>query len=443
MKYVGPVDGHDVAAVESALRRARDFGGPVIVHAITRKGYGYPPAENDEADHLHAVGRVRPGDRRAGRAAGGDVDAGLRRRDGRARRRARDVVGDHRRDAAPDRPGRLRRARIPERVFDVGIAEQHAVTSRRRAGHRRAAPGGRGLRDVPQPGLRPGADGRRAAPAAGVTFVLDRAGVTGDDGASHNGMWDLSMLQRGARAADRRAARRRHPARGAARGGRASTTARPWCGSPRARCRPDVPAIEQLGDRHGGDRRAAPRAASRDVLLVAVGPMARLGRRGRRPARRAGHRGDRGRPALGAAGARTDRSAWPRSTGWWSWWRTTSSPAASAAPCATDWLRTTSGPRCAASASRSVSSRTPVAIRCWRKIGLTAQEVGRAVVEGIAQLPGTDPGAEPQDDAAEVRPFSTACRLRSPRSTGSTISSPVTRRQREARAEAVGEAPGQ
>ena len=68
IKYVGPVDGHDIAAVESALRRAKSFGGPVIVHAVTRKGYGYQPAEDDEADCLHSPSRVRPGDRRADRA---------------------------------------------------------------------------------------------------------------------------------------------------------------------------------------------------------------------------------------------------------------------------------------------------------------------------------------------------------------------------------------
>ena len=67
LKYVGPVDGHDLEAVESALRRAKRFGGPVIVHAVTRKGYGYRPAEDDEADCLHGPGAFDPRDRQAAR----------------------------------------------------------------------------------------------------------------------------------------------------------------------------------------------------------------------------------------------------------------------------------------------------------------------------------------------------------------------------------------
>src|SRR5246127_4951008 len=60
LKYVGPVDGHDQHAVESALRRARGFGGPVLVHVVTHKGMGYPPAENDEAEQMHSTGVIDP-----------------------------------------------------------------------------------------------------------------------------------------------------------------------------------------------------------------------------------------------------------------------------------------------------------------------------------------------------------------------------------------------
>ena len=180
--------------MEHALRRARDFGGPVIVHCITRKGFGYQPAEQNEADRLHQVaGPARsasaglPQRRR-------HLDQGVRRRDGRASARERpDVVAI---TAAMLHPIGLTpfAKRFPDRVFDVGIAEQHAVTTA--AG---LAMGGlhpvvavyatflnrafdQVLMDV-------------ALHRLPVTFVLDRAGVTGEDGASHNGMWDGSILQ--------------------------------------------------------------------------------------------------------------------------------------------------------------------------------------------------------------------------------------------------------
>ncbi len=192
LKYVGPVDGHDRVAMETALTQAKRFGGPVIVHAITRKGFGYDPAERNEADQFHQIGPF-------------DVETGVGTPKGRiwtdyfaeemvalgAERS--DVVGI---TAAMLYPVGLDRfaAAYPERTFDVGIAEQHAVTSA--AG---LALGGfhpvvaiyatflnrafdQVLMDV-------------ALHDCGVTFVLDRAGVTGDDGASHNGMWDMSVLQ--------------------------------------------------------------------------------------------------------------------------------------------------------------------------------------------------------------------------------------------------------
>jgi len=193
LKYVGPVDGHDTAAVESALRRARDFGGPVIVHCVTRKGYGYAPAEGDETDCLHSPGgafdpvtgaQLSAGGRKWTQVFGEEMVA----------------IGAERTDvvaitAAMLHPTGLHPFSVayPERTFDVGIAEQHAVTSA--AG---LAMGGmhpvvaiyatflnrafdQVLLDV----------GLHQLP---VTLVLDRAGVTGDDGASHNGMWDLSLL---------------------------------------------------------------------------------------------------------------------------------------------------------------------------------------------------------------------------------------------------------
>jgi 1-deoxy-D-xylulose-5-phosphate synthase len=191
LAYVGPVDGHDEEAVEGALRTALGLHRPVIVHCITRKGAGYPPAEQHEADHMHAIGAAYPSAASASPA-----------------KTWTDVFAQEIVKIAADRPeivaitaAMLRpvglgdfAAAYPDRVFDVGIAEQHAVTSA--AG---LALGGmhpvvaiyatflnrafdQTLMDV-------------ALHRLGVTFVLDRAGITGDDGPSHNGMWDLSLLQ--------------------------------------------------------------------------------------------------------------------------------------------------------------------------------------------------------------------------------------------------------
>lgn len=192
LKYVGPVDGHDEQAVEHALRRAKAFGGPVIVHVITEKGRGYTPAEQDVADRFHAVGQIHPETGlplAPSRFGWTSVFADEIVRIG---RRRKDVVAI---TAAMLQPVGLApfAAEFPDRVFDVGIAEQHAATSA--AG---MAFGGlhpvvavyatflnrafdQVLMDV-------------ALHKAGVTFVLDRAGLTGDDGASHNGMWDMAML---------------------------------------------------------------------------------------------------------------------------------------------------------------------------------------------------------------------------------------------------------
>jgi len=192
IKYLGPVDGHDVAALESVLRAARGYDGPVIVHAITQKGHGYAPAENDEADRFHGVGVIDPetgvpvgngGPTWTGVFADELVAIGARRPD---------VVAI---TAAMLGPTGLDRfaAAYPERTFDVGIAEQHAATSA--AGM--AFAGLHPVVAVYATFLNRAFDQVLldvALHRAGVTFVLDRAGVTGDDGASHNGMWDLSLL---------------------------------------------------------------------------------------------------------------------------------------------------------------------------------------------------------------------------------------------------------
>ena len=192
LKYVGPVDGHDLGAMEGALRRARHFGGTVIVHARTRKGYGYRPAEDDEVEQMHGPGAFDPGTGAAlGPAKTGWTSVFSEEMLALAARRP-DVVGI---TAAMLHPVGLApfAAAYPDRCIDVGIAEQHALTCA--AG---MAMGGlhpvvalystflnrafdQLLMDV-------------ALHAQPVTVVLDRGGVTGSDGPSHNGMWDFSLL---------------------------------------------------------------------------------------------------------------------------------------------------------------------------------------------------------------------------------------------------------
>jgi 1-deoxy-D-xylulose-5-phosphate synthase len=268
LKYVGPVDGHDLPALEHALRRAKAFGGPVIVHAITRKGNGYAPAENDEADRFHATGIIDPETGRPVAVAGRSWTSVFADEMLHLGERRPDVVGI---TAAMLIPVGLDRfaERYPQRVFDVGIAEQHAVTSA--AG---MAFGGlhpvvavyatflnrafdQVLMDV-------------ALHGAGVTFVLDRAGITGDDGPSHHGIWDLSILQvvPGIRiAAPRDAATLRAELGEAVEVGDAPTVVRFAKGSPPD----DIAALGRIG---GMD--LLRRTDGEDVLVVAVGAMVPL-----------------------------------------------------------------------------------------------------------------------------------------------------------------------
>jgi len=194
LKYVGPIDGHDEAAVERALVQAKEFGGPVIVHCLTQKGHGFRAAEQHEEDRFHAIGQI---DAHTGEPLSSlatttwtDVFAEELVRIG---SRREDVVAI---TAAMLHPTGLNRfaATFPDRTFDVGIAEQHAVTSA--AGM--AAMGLHPVVAVYATFLNRAFDQVLmdvALHRAGVTFVLDRAGITGSDGASHNGMWDMSVFQ--------------------------------------------------------------------------------------------------------------------------------------------------------------------------------------------------------------------------------------------------------
>ncbi|KOV23534.1 1-deoxy-D-xylulose-5-phosphate synthase [Streptomyces sp. XY431] len=193
LKYIGPIDGHDLTALESALTKARGFGGPVIVHCLTEKGRGYHAAENNDEDRFHAVGVIHPETGLPIKSSGKDWTSVFAEEMVALGHEREDIVGI---TAAMLHPVGLApfAEAFPDRIFDVGIAEQHAVTSA--AG---LATGGlhpvfavyatflnrafdQVLMDV-------------ALHKLGVTFVLDRSGVTGTDGASHNGMWDMSILQ--------------------------------------------------------------------------------------------------------------------------------------------------------------------------------------------------------------------------------------------------------
>jgi 1-deoxy-D-xylulose-5-phosphate synthase len=266
LKYFGPVDGHDIGALESALRLARDFGGPVIVHAVTQKGFGYAPAEADEADCLHGPGAFDP--------VTGQVLAYADRKWTHVFSDEMVAIGNDRADivaitAAMLDPVGLRAFATahPDRVFDVGIAEQHAVTSA--AG---LAVGGlhpivcvyatflnrafdQVLLDV-------------ALHRLPVTFVLDRAGVTGEDGPSHNGMWDLSVLQvvPGLRIA---APRDTQTLRAELREALAVSDGPTVVRFPKASVGPDIAAVDTAG---GMD--VLSRAGDEDVLIVSVGAMA-------------------------------------------------------------------------------------------------------------------------------------------------------------------------
>ena len=271
LKYVGPIDGHDERAVEAALRHARGFNAPVIVHVATTKGKGYGPAVADEAEQMHSTGVIDPATGLATSvAAPGWTSVFSDELIKRAAKR-RDVVAI---TAAMPGPTGLTafRNQYPDRFFDVGIAEQHAMTSA--AG---LAMGGmhpvvaiystfinrafdQVMMDVALHGLP-------------VTIVLDRSGVTGSDGASHNGMWDMSLLGivPGMRIAAPRDASRLREELGEALDVKDGPTAIRF---PKGDVGEDIVAVER---RSGVDVLAVPAdGMSDDVLLVAIGAFATM-----------------------------------------------------------------------------------------------------------------------------------------------------------------------
>ncbi len=269
IKYIGPVDGHNFRDVVRALEQAKDYGSPVIVHVITEKGHGYEPARANDADQFHAIGAFDPVTGEENGGGGNSWTAVFSKELVELARRNEKIVGI---TAAMLRPtGLAELAEIfPDRVFDVGIAEQHATASAAGLAYGGLHPVvavyatfmGRAfdqvLMDV-------------ALHKAGVTFVLDRSGVTGPDGASHHGMWDLAMLQivPGIRiAAPRDAVTLREELAEAIAVDDAPTVVR----FPKGSVTESIPAVKRTAD--GVDVLRADSA--RDVLLVGVGAMASL-----------------------------------------------------------------------------------------------------------------------------------------------------------------------
>ena len=268
LKYLGPIDGHDIVALEKALTQAKKFEGPVLVHAITEKGRGHAPALNDEAEKFHAVGVVDPetGEplAKSGRTWTQEFSDALVELGG----KRSDVVAITAAMLGPTGLDKFQE-KYPERTFDVGIAEQHATTSA--AGM--AFAGLHPVVAVYSTFLNRAFDQLLldvALHRAGVTFVLDRAGVTGDDGPSHHGIWDLALtgivptLQV---AAPRDGARLRELLNEASLISDAPTLLR----FPKGAINPDLSAFER---RDGVD--VLYRGESPDILMIAVGAMAQL-----------------------------------------------------------------------------------------------------------------------------------------------------------------------
>lgn len=268
IKYFGPVDGHDISAIERALLSAKDFGGPVLVHVITEKGRGHAPAINDEAEKFHAVGVVDAETGQPLSKAGQSwttvfsdelVKIGAKRSD---------VVAITAAMMGPTGLDKFQKA-YPDRTFDVGIAEQHATTAAAGMAYAGLHP----VVAVYSTFLNRAFDQLLldvALHKAGVTFVLDRAGVTGDDGPSHNGIWDLALtgiVPTLHVAAPRDGERVRETLREALDISDAPTLIR----FPKGAINSDIPAFER---RDGID--VLYRGESVDILLVSIGAFAQV-----------------------------------------------------------------------------------------------------------------------------------------------------------------------
>jgi 1-deoxy-D-xylulose-5-phosphate synthase len=266
LKYFGPVDGHDIEAIEKALKIAKDYDAPVLVHVITEKGKGHAPAIQDEAEKFHAVGVVDP-ETGLPLVKGGKswtsvfseelVKLGAERKD---------VVALTAAMMGPTGLDKFQK-NFPDRTFDVGIAEQHATTAAAGMAYAGLHP----VFAVYSTFLNRAFDQLLldvALHKAGVTFVLDRAGITGDDGPSHNGIWDLALtgiVPTLHVAAPRDGQQLKETLREALDISDAPSLIR----FPKGVVNPDIPAFER---RDGVD--VLYRGESADILLISVGAFA-------------------------------------------------------------------------------------------------------------------------------------------------------------------------
>ena len=268
LKYFGPVDGHNIEAIEKALKIAKDYDAPVLVHVITEKGRGHAPALNDEAEKFHAVGVVDPETGlplTKGSKSWTSVFSDELVKIGSERK---DVVAITAAMMGPTGLDKFQKA-YPDRTFDVGIAEQHATTAAAGMAYAGLHP----VFAVYSTFLNRAFDQLLldvALHKAGVTFVLDRAGVTGDDGPSHNGIWDLALtgiIPTLHVAAPRDGQQLRETLREAVDISDAPSLIR----FPKGAINPDIPAFER---RDGID--VLYRGESADILLVSVGAFASI-----------------------------------------------------------------------------------------------------------------------------------------------------------------------
>ena len=268
LKYIGPIDGHDIAAMDRALEQAKEFGEPVLVHVITEKGRGYKPAIEDEAEKFHAVGVVDPETGlpvKKSDTSWTDIFSAELVEIGRERE---DIVAITAAMLGPTGLDKFQKS-FPERTIDVGIAEQHAVTSAAGLAYTGLHP----VVAVYSTFLNRAIDQVLldvALHKAGVTFVLDRAGVTGDDGPSHHGIWDMALtgiVPTLEVAAPRDGARLRQALREAVAINDRPTLIR----FPKGAVQSDIPAFET---RDGVD--ILYRGESADVLFISIGAMASI-----------------------------------------------------------------------------------------------------------------------------------------------------------------------
>jgi 1-deoxy-D-xylulose-5-phosphate synthase len=265
-KYLGPIDGHDIVAMEKTLQMAKEFGSPVIVHAITEKGRGYTPALEDIAEKFHAVGIVDPVTGKPVKASAPSWTNAFSEEITQIGRENSRVVAITAAMLGPTGLDKFSQS-FPERTIDVGIAEQHAVTSAAGLAYAGMHP----VIAIYSTFLNRAFDQLLLDVAlhnAGVTFVLDRAGITGDDGPSHHGIWDLALtgiVPNMRVGAPRDGARLKEILRGCVE----ITNAPSMVRFPKGAVPADIPALERVS---GVD--VLHRGVSKKVLLISVGAMA-------------------------------------------------------------------------------------------------------------------------------------------------------------------------